>query len=144
MMAITLRSPAEHQCQQGADAGRGERGDDRDGVDVAFVEDAEHDVDGTQSGEDQEQFVGERVLEGLGCASEAAVDGGGQAHVMAGLLNVVDRVAERHAWLEVEGDGHRRELALVVDGQRGVGRKHSVPRRRAGPGGRCWSGCKRS
>ena len=40
----------EQQREQRADAGRGQRGENRDGVDVALVENAEHDVDRHQRG----------------------------------------------------------------------------------------------
>ena len=53
--AMTLNSiPEQHERQQCADAGGGQRGNDRDGVDVALVEHAEHDVDGDERGEDQD------------------------------------------------------------------------------------------
>ena len=47
---------AQQQRQQRADAGRGKRGEDRDRVDVAFVEDAQHDVDGDQRRQDQQRL----------------------------------------------------------------------------------------
>ena len=65
----------DHQRQKRAHAGRGQRGDDGDGVDVALVEHAQHDVDGDQRGQDQERLVGQRGLEGRGRALEAGVDG---------------------------------------------------------------------
>ena len=48
--AMTLRSAhADQQGEQRADAGRGQRRQDRDRMDVALVQDAEHDVDGTSA-----------------------------------------------------------------------------------------------
>ena len=53
--AMTLNSVWQKQQRQDrADAGRGQRGENGDGMDVAFVENAEHDVDGDQRGEDQQ------------------------------------------------------------------------------------------
>ena len=64
--AMTLRSvAAEQQREQGAHAGRGQGGENGDRMNVAFVEHAEHDVDGDERGEDQQRLVGERSLEGL-------------------------------------------------------------------------------
>ena len=52
--AMMLNSVLEQQQrEQRADAGRRQRRQDRDRVDVALVEHAEHDVDGEQRGEDQ-------------------------------------------------------------------------------------------
>ena len=67
----------DEQREQRADAGRRQRGDDGDGVDVALVEHAEHDVDGDQRGEDEQRLVGERGLERCGGSLEAGVDAAG-------------------------------------------------------------------
>ena len=48
---------AEHQREQRADAGRRQRREDRDRVDVALIEHAEHDVDRHQGGQDEERLV---------------------------------------------------------------------------------------
>ena len=57
---------AEYQRQQGAYAGRRQGGQDRDGVNVAFVQDPEHDVDSDESGQDQHRLVRQRGLERFG------------------------------------------------------------------------------
>ena len=65
--AITLRSMWQiSKRQQRPDAGRGERREDRDRVDVAFVEHAQHDVDRDQRGQNQQRLVAQRGLERLG------------------------------------------------------------------------------
>ena len=43
----------EQQRQNGAHAGRGQRGENRQRVDQALIENAEHDVDGDQRGQNQ-------------------------------------------------------------------------------------------
>ena len=54
MMPMTLRSmPEEQQRKDRADTGRRQRGEDRDGMDVALVEHAKHDVDGDERSEDE-------------------------------------------------------------------------------------------
>ena len=72
MMAMMLEVAAgEHQRQQRADAGRRQGREDRDRVDEALVEHAQHDVDRDDRGEDQQQLVAERRLEGQRRALEA-------------------------------------------------------------------------
>ena len=61
----------EHQREQRADAGRRQRRQDRDRMDVALVEHAEHDVHRDDRGEDQQQLVGERRAERQRRALEA-------------------------------------------------------------------------
>jgi len=55
----------------------GQRGEDGDGVDVALIQNAEDDVDGDESGESEQRFVGERCFEGGGGALELGVMLGG-------------------------------------------------------------------
>ena len=64
-------------------------------MNVAFVKDPQHDVDGQQRRQDQHRLAGQRVLEGLRGPSEAAVDGRRQPDLALGRLMAVDGVAER-------------------------------------------------
>ena len=73
----------QHQRQQRAHAGRGKRGKNRDGMDVAFVQNAEHDVDRGQRRGDQQRLAAERILIGLRGAGESGLNGGGQADLAA-------------------------------------------------------------
>src|SRR6266571_1847419 len=50
------------------------------------------------------------------------MDGGRDFDLAPGLLNVLDGGPERGARHQIEGEGDRREEALVVDGKRGVRR----------------------
>ena len=77
-----------------ADAGRGQRGEDGDGVDVAFVEHAQHDVDGDERGEDQQRLVGERALKGGGGSLEAGIDAGRQADALFDCVDRLDGIAQ--------------------------------------------------
>ncbi len=62
--AIRLKSkPNSHQDRERADAGRGQRRQDRQRVDVALVENAEDQVDHDQRGEDQQRH-GRRAIAG--------------------------------------------------------------------------------
>src|SRR5215813_2112349 len=90
-------------------------------MDVALVEDAQHDVDRDQGGQDEQGLVGQRGLEGLGGALEAGADRGGQAQVVLGRFDGLYGLAQGGAGGEVKGEGDGGELALVVDGQGGGG-----------------------
>ena len=76
---------AEHQRQERADTGRRQRGENRDRVDVAFVEHAQHDVDRDQGGQDQQRFVRQRGLERPRRALEAGLDARRQPEFLLGL-----------------------------------------------------------
>ena len=77
-------------------------------MDQALVEDAEDDVDGEERRRDEDRLVGERRLERLGRALEAAADAAGRRISASGALNGVDGRAERDA------DGRLKEM--VTDG----------------------------
>ena len=62
----------QHQDRERADAGRGQRRQDRERMDVALVEDAEDQIDHDERRQDQQRHGAERLLEGLRGALEAA------------------------------------------------------------------------
>ena len=130
MSAITLRSVRKSRIASSAPT-PAEGSVERIviGVDVALVEHAEHDVHDDERGQDQQRLRGERGLEGLGGSLEAGVDVGRQADLPLRRLDVLDRVSERRARREVEGERDRGELALVVDGERGRARLVARERR---------------
>ena len=107
-----------HQRQQRADAGRRQRGEDRQRMDEALVEHAEHDVDRDRRGEDQPRLAGERVCELGGVAGIAAAHRRRHADLALRGGDRGDGVAERGARREVEAERRRRELLLVHDGER--------------------------
>ena len=108
----------DEQREDGADSGGWQRGENRERMDQAFVEDAENDVDGDERGEDEIGLVLEGILEGLRGALEGGVDGGGHAHVGLRFLEGRDGVAEGNVGGEIEGERNGRILALVIDGKR--------------------------
>ena len=109
----------DDQREQRADAGRRQRRQDRDRVDVALVQHAEHDVHRDDRGEDQPAAVGERACERERRALEAwSATLAGTPSSCCALLDRLDRVAERRAGREVERDRRRGKLADVIDGQR--------------------------
>ena len=136
------------QRQERADAGRGERREDRDRVDVALVQHAQHDVDGDQRREDQERLVGQRRLERLRpCPGSRRRCSAGMPSSSLACVDRLHRLAQRGAGREVERDRDHRELPLVVDRQRRVGlldareraQRHHARRRRSGCRCRCRS-----
>ena len=66
-------------------------------MDVALVEHAQHDVDGDDGGEDQQQLVVERRLEGQRGALECVMMLARQADLLLRRRDRVDRRAERGA-----------------------------------------------
>ena len=110
----------DEQGEDGADAGGGQRGENRERVDEALVEDAEDDVDGDERREDEVGLVLERILKGLRGALEGRVDGGGHAHVALRFFEGGDGIAESDVGREIEGKRDGRILALMVHGERGA------------------------
>ena len=117
MSAMTLNSvPAQHQREERADAGRRQRRQDRDRVDVALVEHAEHDVDGDQRRQDQERLAGQRLAEGLRRALEVARARRAAGRARRSRAAIASTASPSDdAGREVERERHRRELPLVVD-----------------------------
>ncbi len=111
----------ELQGQQRAQPGRGQGGQNGERVEGAFIQHAQHDVDGEDGGHDEQRLVFQRVREQLRRALEAAVNLGRQADGGGGVVDLGLDAAERYALVEVERKGGRDEQALMVDRQRGVG-----------------------
>ena len=85
---------ANQQRENRADARRWQRGNNRDRVDVALVQNAKHDVDGNDGGEDQDGFVRERVQERGSRALIGGLNTLRKAEIFFGLIDGLDRVAE--------------------------------------------------
>ena len=66
-------------------------------MDEALVEHAEHDIHRHHRGNEQEHLIAERRLERRRGALERGHEAVGQADVLLGLLDGVDRFAERNA-----------------------------------------------
>ncbi len=113
--------PADHQREKRPHRGGGERREDRDRMDVALVQHAEQDVDRDDGRQDQEDLVGQRRPERLGGPLEARLDARRHSQLLLGPLDRADRLPERRAGREVEGEGDDRELSLVVHGEGSVG-----------------------
>src|SRR6266852_9096853 len=91
-------------------------------MNIAFVENSQDDVNRRQGGEDQDGLGRERVLIGCGRSLKAGMDACGHADLALRRLNVLDGSTEGSPRGKVERQRDARKLALVVNGNRGVGR----------------------
>ena len=135
MKAISVSSALNTmQRQQRAEAGRRQRRDDRQRMRQALVEHAEHDVDREQRRQDQQRLRADRAARRP--ARRRRIRRGscpaGAVRPPRWSIAAVRRL-ERDVRREVEGDGHRRELALVVDDQRRQRRARPAPPPTAAP-----------
>ena len=73
-------------------------------MDVAFVEYAEHDVDGNERRQDQDWLVGQRSLKGGRCSLEAGIDACRHLDSLLGQLYGCNGIAQRLARRQVEAD----------------------------------------
>ena len=85
-----------HQRQQRADTGRRQSGKNRQRMNVAFVQHAQHDVNHQDRDDQQQRQVLERTLEGLRGAFEVRVHVSRQ-NAARGVLHHLYRVAQRYA-----------------------------------------------
>ena len=85
---------------------------------IALIENAEHDVDRDQRGENQEGLVVERILKRLCRALEGAANRRGHADPVHGRFDGGGRRPQRDAFRQVERDGAGDKQALVIDAQR--------------------------
>ena len=119
----------QHQRQDGADAGRRQRRENGDRMNVALIQHAEHDVDGDERRQDQPGLSGQRFREFGGVAGIDADDAAGHADPRLDRLDGVDGVAERRPRRQIEAERNRRELRLVRDRQRRRGARQGRDRR---------------
>ena len=119
MMATTVSSvAADHQREQRADAGRRQRGKNRDRVDIALVQHAQNDVNRHQRRQDQQRLVGQRSDEGLRRALERGLHRGRRGQFLFHFLDGVDRLAQRRVRRQIEGNSRCRKLPDVADQDR--------------------------
>src|SRR6266849_4696549 len=89
-------------------------------MDIAFVENAENDVNGDQRGENQDRLVGKRAQEGRGRSLERGLNAWRHAELVFDAVDGVDGFAQRGIGSQIEGKGDYRKLSLVIDRQGGV------------------------
>ena len=110
----------DQQRQNCAHAGRGKRGENRDGMDVALIEHSQHDVNGDDGRQNQPGLAGQRLLKGGRGSLEAGLDAFRHVHLVLRLVDHLGGLAQGNAGGQIEGQGHRGELAQVIDRQRRI------------------------
>ncbi len=132
MMEMTLRSSSKSvERQHRAHARRGQRRDDGDRMDQAFVQDSENDVHGHQRRDDEDGLRGKRRLVGQQGPGVKSPQRGRRAELGLHVANAFGSVAQGGAGSEVEGGRDRGEQPRVVDRQRdgaGAARGHGGKR----------------
>src|SRR4029453_15839449 len=88
---------------------------DRQGMGQALIKHAKHDIDRDQRGQQQQRLRPDGPLEGLYVAREIGMDDVGDVQFRDSLFERRGGVLKRGVWCEVVGDGHRGELALMID-----------------------------
>ena len=111
-------APAMSSGEQRADAGRRQGRENRDRVDEALVEHAEHDIHRQDRRQQQEHLVRQRGLERLRRALEVDAETRRQIDVGERGVDRVDAGAERGAGREVERDRRHRKLLEMRNLQR--------------------------
>ncbi len=105
----------EEQRENGARTRRGQRREDRNGVDVALIENAQHDVDADDGGKDQQRLVADGLLEQFGRARESTVDGKRRVDLLHRAVDGSHGIADGFALREVERESRGHERALMID-----------------------------
>jgi len=104
----------KQEGKDGADSGGRKRGKNRNRMDVAFVQNAENNVNGDDRSQYQDGLIGKRPEEGGRGALECTLNAGRHVQFLLGTIHGVDGIAERRTRSEVEGNRHDRKLALMV------------------------------
>src|SRR6267378_2599368 len=87
-------------------------------MNVAFVENAENDVDGNQGSEDQDGLIGQRLEEGRRGALERGLDEWWHVQFYLRAVDGVDRVAEVGSWGEIERESNHRRIWMMSASKR--------------------------
>ena len=93
-------------------------------MDEALIQNAQHNIDGDDGGEDQQHFVRQRRLERQRRAFELGGDAAGHAGILLRLGDGVDGRAQRITRRKVEGEAGRRELRQMINLQRALALFH--------------------
>src|SRR5208282_3525243 len=91
-------------------------------MNITFVENAKHDIDGEQRGQDQYRLVFNRCLERAGGALKTTGDRAWNADARHGVVDCLRGVAQRYAKRKVKRDRRCHKLPLVIDLKCSIGR----------------------
>src|ERR1700731_28998 len=84
-------------------------------MDVALVQNSQHDVNSNNGSQEQPALVSEGITERGSRALKARGDALGHANLASGVLNLLHSVAQGRIRSKIEGDGGRWELALMIE-----------------------------
>src|SRR5262249_13181320 len=93
-------------------------GQDRYGMDIAFIEHAEHYVNCNQRSKYEQRFIGERRLKCQRRPLKTSLNRGRHPKVALGGVDGLHGIAQSGSRSQIERQGDGRELALMVDGKR--------------------------
>ena len=113
------------QRQQCSEDGGGQAGENRDRMDEALIENAQHNVNYEYGDEQQDRQILERTLELLHGALESSADGTRHTQVEDGIFHLLRSVSQRGSGFEIKSDGYGRKLPEMTDAERSGGPLHS-------------------
>ena len=112
----------EQESEESSNTSRGQRGKDRYGMDITFIQNSEHDVDSRQGGCNQDRLARERALESCRGALKAGMNSSRQVDFPIGSFDELGGFSERNTFPQIERNGDRRKLSLMINGERRIGR----------------------
>src|SRR5258708_6781759 len=107
---------AQQQSQNCAHTGGRQRRQNGYGMDVTFVENAQHDVHGYERSQNQNWLIRERAQESGGGSLEGGLNARRHADLVLGGVNGVHGLAQGCVGSKGERKGNHRELSLMIDG----------------------------
>src|SRR5713226_3712625 len=129
----------KQQRENCADAGRGQRGKNRDGMNVALIEHSQHDVNGDDRGQNEPGLTRKRIVKGSRGSLETGVDAARQIDFLFRLRDRRGGLAQGNSGSKIEGQVHHRKLAEVIDGERCITQLKASEGRKRNLG--CVAGC---
>ena len=111
-------TPTEQQRENRTDASGRQRRENRDRMNVALVEDAQHDVNSDDRCKKEPHLVLQRRLKRGGRSLKGCLHAERHCKFLLHFFDGVRGLTERGARSEVERNRHRRKLSLTIDGQR--------------------------
>ena len=111
-------------------------------MNVALIQNSQHDVHRDDGRENQERLTRQRILKGCSRSLERGVDARRHLDFFLHFLDGPRGIAQRASWCEVERQSDHRKLSLMVDGERCIRRLHLYKsgKRNRGPAGGCCGG----
>jgi hypothetical protein len=86
------------------------------GMDVAFIQDAEDDINRQKRGKDEKSLAGNGIQKGLGSPGKTGLDGFRQFDFLFHGVDFLHGVSQGEAGREVKRQGYGGKLALMVHG----------------------------